>query len=378
MKKINLFEAFAEIWSQHQALKNLWYNVNIIWISDWYIDAIVAYGITHLWLKSKKIKREEVIKELSLYSLSRDSKKPLKTFTRLSDEWISIIQQVIRLFWTLDINFLKWENFIDKDRIDLFTYSFPCQDISQQGKKCWFSKWCDSRSWLLWQVERILKEIKDINKNKLPKMLLMENVKALLNKEFKDDLNNWITTLEELWYKSTVPFIINAADLWEAQKRERVFMVSYLKWEPKEFKLNVQSNKNKLLKDIIDMNDKREELLLKEKVKIINYFWNQEWLVKKWFLDWHTSFNAENYVYHLNWVAPTITASWAQSRIKFFWKNWKIYCLTSKEHLLLQWFTKDFYLKLEKFWFKSNKIKYLAWNSINVKMLETIFKYYLK
>ena len=237
IKTINLFEAFAGIWSQHQALKNLWYNVNIIWISDWYIDAIVAYWITHLWLKPRKIKREEVTKELSLYSLSRDSKKPLKWFTRIPDDWLSIIQQVIKLYWILDINFLLWRDLIKKDRIDLFTYSFPCQDISQQGKRCWFSKWCDSRSWLLWQVERILMEIKNIDKNKLPKMLLMENVKALLNKEFKNDLKNWIKTLEKLWYKSTIPFIINSADLWEAQRRERVFMISYLEWEPKELYL---------------------------------------------------------------------------------------------------------------------------------------------
>jgi DNA (cytosine-5)-methyltransferase 1 len=43
-----------------------------------------------------------------------------------------------------------------------------------------------------------LKEIKSINRNKLPKILLMENVKALLNKEFREDLEHWIKTLEEI------------------------------------------------------------------------------------------------------------------------------------------------------------------------------------
>jgi DNA (cytosine-5)-methyltransferase 1 len=95
-------------------------------------------------------------------------------------------------------------------------------------------------------------------------------------------------------------------------------------------------------------------------------------------LEWYTTFNSENYVYYTDWLAPTITASWAQSRIKFFWKNKEILFLNSLEHLLLQNFPKSLYDKLKKLDFTDTKIKFLAWNSINVAVLEKIFNFYLE
>ena len=250
-KTINLFEAFSWIWSQHQALKNLWFNVNIVWISDWYIDAIVAYWINHLKLKAKKIDKLKIINFLNKYSLSLDSKNPAKSFSTLTDKKLSIVKQVIDMFWNLDIRNISWENLANKN-IDLFTYSFPCQDISQQWKQKWFWKDIVSRSWLLWEIERILKEIYHFDKTKLPKVLLMENVKALLNDSFKDDFNMWVLELKKLWYKSTKPFVVNACDLWEAQRRERGFMLSYL-WdkEPKEFKIT-NKFRDKFIWDIFE------------------------------------------------------------------------------------------------------------------------------
>ena len=375
-KKINLFEAFSGIWSQHQALKNLWYEVNIIWISDWYIDAIIAYWINHLNFKPKKINKKETLDFLKNFSLSRDSKKPLKTFSWFSDEKLSIIEQVIKKFWKLDINHINPKDLIWKN-IDLFTYSFPCQDISQQWKKAWFSKDCKTRSWLLWQIERILKEIKELDKNSLPKILMMENVKAILNKEFEKDLNFWILELKKLWYKTTKPFIVNSSDVGSAQNRARVFMISKLNNNVEEFELK-EKTKNKRIKDILQKKFKREIFKTDKNINIIKEYWKKNIWVKKWFIEWYTTFNAECYVYYKDWQAPTITASWAQSRIKYFEDDWNIYFLNSLEHLLLQWFDKKFYKKLKNFWFTENKIKFLAWNSINVKVLEEIFKYYLK
>lgn len=72
-RKIKLFEAFSWIGSQHQALKNLWIETEIVWISDWFISAIVSYWVTHLWIKPEKIDRKETIEFLSQFSLSSDS-----------------------------------------------------------------------------------------------------------------------------------------------------------------------------------------------------------------------------------------------------------------------------------------------------------------
>lgn len=51
MKEIKLFEVFAGIGSQHQALKNIatkqnW-TIKSVGIVEWYRDAIVAYQAIH-------------------------------------------------------------------------------------------------------------------------------------------------------------------------------------------------------------------------------------------------------------------------------------------------------------------------------------------
>ncbi len=407
-KKINLFEAFSGIWSQHRALENIWFEVHSVGISDWYIDAIVAYGVEYLWIKWQKIDKNLTIEFLKWYSLSRDSKKPLKSYAGYSDEKLSILEQVIKKFGNLDINHIHWEDLVDKD-IDLFTYSFPCQDISQQWKRAGFSKWKKSRSWLLWEIERILQEIKAINPSKLPKYLMMENVKAILNKEFAPDLQEWKDELKKLGYESTDAFVVNASDVWSAQNRSRVFMVSKLKtqtsphltspleerdsskssplqrgarggekkWTLKQFPKQSVNKKTTLWK-ILQKNMEREKFSTEKDIEIIREYWKKNVWVKKWFIKWYTTFNAECYVYYKDWLAPTITASWAQSRIKYFEDDWEIYFLNSLEHFLLQGFSKKFYNKLKKLEFNENKIKFLAGNSINVQVLEKIFSFYLK
>jgi len=375
-EKINIFEAFSGIWSQHQALKNIWMEVNVVWISEWYVDAIIAYGKIHLHIEPQKINKIEIITFLKKFSLSRNSKNKLKTFSWISDDNLSIIYQVIKKFWDLDIRNIKWKDLVSKN-IDLLTYSFPCQDISQQWNQKWFSKGEKTRSWLLWEIERILKEIKKINKTKLPKFLMMENVTAILNKNFKEDLNSWIKELELLWYKNTKPFIVNSWDLGSAQNRSRVFIFSSLKWNLEDFNIE-EKNENLTIWDILTKDDNREKFKMTKDIKIIEKFWWQNKRLKKWFLKNYSSFNAECYVYYKNWKAPTLTASWANSKIKYFEEDWNIYYLNAFEHLLLQWFNKDFYNQLKEIWISNNKIKFLAWNSINVNVLEKIFKFYLK
>jgi DNA (cytosine-5)-methyltransferase 1 len=102
------------------------------------------------------------------------------------------------------------------DYADLWTYGFPCQDISQAGKQAGIIKG-KTRSGLLYEVERLLE--KSVESNESPKYLIMENVKALVGKKFRLDFNRWVWRLNELgyytWYK-----VINAADYGIPQKRE--------------------------------------------------------------------------------------------------------------------------------------------------------------
>lgn len=135
---------------------------------------------------------------------------------------------------------------IDVDDVpdhDLFTYSFPCQDISVAGKGKGFSKDSGTRSGLLWESERIIKA-------KKPKYLLMENVKNLISEKFMPGFVEWILALEELGYSNYYE-VLNAKDFGIPQNRERVFMVSILgEHEPYVFPKPIKLEKR--LKDVLE------------------------------------------------------------------------------------------------------------------------------
>lgn len=129
---------------------------------------------------------------------------------------------------------------------DLWTYSFPCQDISVAGKGAGIKE--GTRSGLLFEVERLLRVASE--KGTLPKYLLLENVKNFVSKKFKADFDKWLDFLSELGYTNYWK-VLNAKDYGIPQNRERVFCVSIRgKHEPFVFpkpkKLTIR------LRDMID------------------------------------------------------------------------------------------------------------------------------
>lgn len=79
-----------------------------------------------------------------------------------------------------------------------------------------------TRSGLLWEVERLLKETKN-----LPQVLIMENVPEVIGKKNIKHFAQWVAVLDELGYKSKWG-LLNAKDFGIAQNRNRCFMVSVL------------------------------------------------------------------------------------------------------------------------------------------------------
>ena len=130
----------------------------------------------------------------------------------------------------------------------IMTYSFPCTDLSTAGKMAGMERGSGTRSGLLWEVERLLKEC-----NELPQVLLMENVPQVHGKKNKASFDEWCQFLESLGYKNYWKDI-NAKDYGVPQSRNRCFMVSLLgdysyKFpEPIELKLKLQD----LLEDEVD------------------------------------------------------------------------------------------------------------------------------
>ena len=103
---------------------------------------------------------------------------------------------------------------------DLFTYSFPCQDISVAGEGRGLKQDTGTRSSLLWDCQ-------DIIEAKKPKYILMENVKNLVGKKHKEQFDKWLEILSDLGYTNYWE-ILNAKDYEIPQNRERVFVVSIL------------------------------------------------------------------------------------------------------------------------------------------------------
>lgn len=104
----------------------------------------------------------------------------------------------------------------------IMTYSFPCQDLSSAGKGAGMGKGSGTRSGLLWEVERLLTETKE-----LPQVLLMENVPEVIGSKNIKHFAKWVEFLDKLGYHSKWE-LLNAKDFGIAQNRSRCFMVSML------------------------------------------------------------------------------------------------------------------------------------------------------
>ena len=103
---------------------------------------------------------------------------------------------------------------------DIFTWSFPCTDLSKAGKQKGLSD--GTRSGLVYEVLRLLHHTE-----RKPKVLIMENVVDLVQVKFVDAFNAIQKELEELGY-TNYNEVLNAKDFEIPQNRERVFMVSIL------------------------------------------------------------------------------------------------------------------------------------------------------
>lgn len=111
----------------------------------------------------------------------------------------------------------------DTDRYEyIMTYSFPCQDLSNAGKGAGMGRNSGTRSGLLWEVERLLRETEN-----LPQILLMENVPEVIGKKNIKHFSEWIGFLDSLGYKSKWN-LLNAKNFGIPQNRNRCFMVSIL------------------------------------------------------------------------------------------------------------------------------------------------------
>ncbi len=259
---LKVSELFSGVGAQAKALERLQRDYGlefeIVATSDIDKDAIVSYAAIHCGLTLEMIdtygeypSRYEMAEYLSELNIGYDFKKN-KPY-----DWHKLSRRKakeIEKYW-LATHLSRQVGDVSKapclPKADLWTYSFPCTDISVAGLQKGLSEVSGTRSSLVWQVLRLLKI--SAEKNELPKYLLMENVKNLVGTKFIKDFSLWVSTLDELGYK-TVWEVQNAKDFGVPQNRERVFAISILKSEnqsyefPKGFPLEIR------LKDILEHN----------------------------------------------------------------------------------------------------------------------------
>ncbi|MGL5357965.1 MAG: DNA (cytosine-5-)-methyltransferase [Metamycoplasmataceae bacterium] len=239
-KILKVFETFSGIGAQHKALeiikKLFGYEYEIVGTSEWDVDAIISYAAIHYPEFNEKSKNpnEEIINDyLKNFSHSFSGKGEI--------DFSKIMQMDLNkkiTYWKAhsisknmgNILLIKGKELNKKiGDIDLITYSFPCQDLSIAGSLHGFNngmaKNSNTRSGLLWQIGRILKELKSINK--LPKFLLLENVANMISKKHKSDYIEWKKELKKIGY-STKTYVLNAKNYGLPQNRNRVYAISIL------------------------------------------------------------------------------------------------------------------------------------------------------
>ena len=139
---------------------------------------------------------------------------------------------------------------VDENELDDFsmmTWGFPCTDISVAGKQKGFidEDGEKTRSGMYYEGIRILRK-------KKPALSIIENVKNLIGKRFKNEFEMVLSDLDNAGYNSYYK-VLNAKNYGIPQNRERVFIVSIRKdLDNGKFKFPEPFDNGLRLKDLLE------------------------------------------------------------------------------------------------------------------------------
>ena len=229
---IRLIELFAGIGSQAMALRNIGADFETYRTCEWWVQPNASYKAIHYpddnTDYSGEMTKEQLQQWLFSKGISSDGKKPmtLQQIQRKPEKWLRDTFNNIKATKNLvniqqakgkDLGIEETEKYTY-----ILTYSFPCQDLSVAGKMKGMDRGAGTRSGMLWEVERLLKETEQ-----LPQILLMENVPQVMQKKNMHNFLEWQQFLESKGYKNYAQ-TLNAKDYGIAQNRNRAYMVSVL------------------------------------------------------------------------------------------------------------------------------------------------------
>lgn len=127
---------------------------------------------------------------------------------------------------------------------DIWTFGFPCQDISIAGKQRGLS---GKRSGIYYSIIDLVKGKKESDK---PTYLLVENVKNLLSVNGGFDFAAVLSEMDEAGYDTRWQ-VLNSKDHGVPQNRERVFFIANLRSRGRREILPVSGEDGRTLKEVI-------------------------------------------------------------------------------------------------------------------------------
>ena len=243
MDKLRVFESFSGVGSQVMALRNIGVPFEVVGISEVDKWALLAYDSIHKNNEEVEHKtKEEMLEIMNNCHIAYNFSTGKNEMPRNESDIRKLYEAHIRCNNFGDIALIDEKKLPD---FDLFTYSFPCKNISVAGQQAGLEEGSGTQSALVWECKRIISE-------KLPQYLMMENVKNLVGKRHKPLFDLWCKTLEELGYVNYWK-VLNGKNFNVPQNRERVIMISIRKDVDKEFQMPDGREDNGIrLKDILE------------------------------------------------------------------------------------------------------------------------------
>ena len=406
-----IVEFFSGIGSQARALENIGIKKKVLATCEWDMHAFIAYDAIHEGTENlqqaEELTKEELIEFLRQYTLSHDGKTAM-SFKTLYSYDVEILKRmysaIIRTNNLVDISSVTGEKMPNK--IDMLTYSFPCQDLSNVGAFHGYNKGIDkdsgSRSSLLWQVGRILTEMKN-QKKQMPRYLLLENVPTLLSERHLPNFNLWIKQLKDLGYVSKY-VRVNARHYGIPQNRPRLLMLSVYVGDNIEKESKIKNYFENLTEEKIIDDYKNSKYYKPKKIEDLlritkdknSHLWKEAldctpndtpsrrkiWEENPQIIDSTGKMFGENFIRTITTKQdrhPNSGNIYFDSRVE---KRGKFRYLTPRECLLFMGFEDADYDNLQKnnpvqrgrsCLFPRDKIIRMAGNSIPVKMLEGFF-----
>lgn len=222
----------------------------------------------------------------------------------------------------------------DVPDIDVIVGGFPCQAFSIAGYRKGFE---DERGEVFFQLARIIKD-------KMPRVIFIENVKNLVSHDNGNTFKVIKETLENYgYYLKTM--VLNASEYGNIpQNRERVYIIGFLNKDDFEnFDKIERLELKKSISDIVDFDKKVDEKYYYRKEKNIFYDELEKEITKKNTLyQWRRKYVREN----KSNLCPTLTANMGTGghNVPLVLTKYGIRKLTPKECFLFQGYPSNFEL----------------------------------